>query len=109
MADIHSDYARFYTEHALIDKIKQLGGDILDHVILLYVFLTDHNNLTIEKIMITIALGYLICPLDAIPDCIPIVGYSDDLSVLAGTVKYIEDNITPEIREKARQFRERLF
>ncbi len=109
MTDIHSDYARFYSEYALIDKIKQLGGDLLEHVILLYVFLTDHNNLTIEKIMITIALGYLICPFDAIPDCIPIVGYTDDLSVLAGTVKYIDGGITPEIREKARQLRERLF
>jgi uncharacterized membrane protein YkvA (DUF1232 family) len=109
MTNFHLDYARFYTEHAITRKIKQLGADLLGHRVLLYIVLTYHTNLTTRKIMITGALGYLICPFDAIPDCIPIFGYTDDLTVLAGIIKYIEDSITPEIKEKARLFRERLF
>ncbi len=35
-----------------------------------------------DKAMIIGALGYLISPLDVIPDAIPIAGLSDDLAVL---------------------------
>jgi uncharacterized membrane protein YkvA (DUF1232 family) len=43
------------------------------------------------------ALAYFVLPTDAIPDVIPVVGFSDDLGALAaamGTVAlYVDDNV----------------
>jgi uncharacterized membrane protein YkvA (DUF1232 family) len=32
------------------------------------------------------ALAYFVVPIDAIPDAVPVVGYTDDLGALAGAV-----------------------
>ena len=40
-----------------------------------------------DKAIIIGALGYLISPLDAVPDAIPIAGLSDDLGVLLYVIK----------------------
>lgn len=52
------------------------------------------------KALIYSALGYLIMPLDLIPDTIPVVGFSDDLIVLSSAVAASALYITPEIKQK---------
>ena len=54
-----------------------------------------------DKALILGALGYLISPLDAIPDAFPILGLGDDLAVLTFALKKIWDNVSDEMREKA--------
>jgi len=50
------------------------------------------------------ALGYFVLPLDAIPDLAPLVGYTDDLSVmtaaLATVAFYINDDIKRQASDK---------
>ncbi|MGQ3671324.1 YkvA family protein [Xanthobacter sp. TB0136] len=40
-------------------------------------------------------LAYFIMPVDAIPDVLPIVGYSDDAALLLGTLRMLTDHINP--------------
>ena len=47
------------------------------------------------------ALGYFISPIDAIPDITPVVGYADDLAVLAAAVATVATYITAEVKERA--------
>lgn len=49
------------------------------------------------------ALGYFILPVDALPDILPLLGYSDDIAVLAAVVGAVAGAIRPEHREKARE------
>ena len=49
------------------------------------------------------ALGYFILPIDAIPDLAPVIGYTDDLGVLAAAVAAISAYITKDVRAKAEQ------
>lgn len=53
------------------------------------------------------ALIYLVTPLDAVPDLLPGVGYTDDLSIILaalGTVAlYIDENVTKSAEETARK------
>ena len=49
------------------------------------------------------AIAYFVLPIDAIPDYIPIIGYTDDAAVLAAAIKVVSDAITPAHRRVARE------
>ena len=48
------------------------------------------------------ALGYLISPIDLIPDVIPVVGFTDDAGVIAAVLLLIKAYIKDEHRARAR-------
>jgi uncharacterized membrane protein YkvA (DUF1232 family) len=48
------------------------------------------------------AIAYFILPLDAIPDVLPVLGFTDDAVVLATAIKLVASSIRPEHREAAR-------
>jgi uncharacterized membrane protein YkvA (DUF1232 family) len=49
------------------------------------------------------ALAYFVMPFDAIPDYLPVIGYTDDAAVLATAIKIVASHILPEHREAARR------
>jgi len=59
------------------------------------------------KLSIIITLGYLLSPIDLIPDFIPILGYLDDLFIvpllILLSIRLIPNNILEECREKAQE------
>ena len=55
-----------------------------------------------DKAIIVGALGYLISPLDVIPDAIPIVGLSEDLTVLMYVINKIWVDVPDDVKTKAR-------
>jgi uncharacterized membrane protein YkvA (DUF1232 family) len=48
------------------------------------------------------ALVYFVLPADAIPDFLPLIGFTDDAAILAGALKLVTDHIRPEHRAAAR-------
>ncbi len=54
------------------------------------------------------ALAYFVLPTDAIPDVLPVIGYTDDAAVLAAAIKLVTSSITPDHREAARRALERM-
>ena len=75
---------------------------------LFYVGIDVGTPMHIRRICLA-PLGYFIFPADAIPDIIPVVGYSDDLGVLAITVATVAAFITPKIKERARETADKWF
>jgi uncharacterized membrane protein YkvA (DUF1232 family) len=59
------------------------------------------------KLLIIITLGYLLSPIDLIPDCIPIIGYLDDLIIvpllILLSIKLIPNYVLEECRKKAQE------
>jgi len=49
------------------------------------------------------ALAYFVMPFDAIPDVLPVLGFSDDAAMLAAAIKLTMDQIKPEHRDAARR------
>jgi uncharacterized membrane protein YkvA (DUF1232 family) len=47
------------------------------------------------------AIVYFVLPLDAIPDMLPVLGFTDDAAVLAIAIKLVASSIRPEHREAA--------
>jgi uncharacterized membrane protein YkvA (DUF1232 family) len=48
------------------------------------------------------AIAYFVLPVDAIPDWLPALGYTDDAAVLAGALKLVADHIRPVHRDAAK-------
>ena len=55
------------------------------------------------------ALAYFINPIDAIPDVIPIAGFSDDLAAALTAIASCSVHITPEIKKEATKKADELF
>ncbi|MBQ3878021.1 MAG: DUF1232 domain-containing protein, partial [Prevotella sp.] len=55
-----------------------------------------------DKAIIIGALGYLISPLDVMPDAIPIAGLSDDLAVLIYVLHRVWGDVSEEVKAKAK-------
>ena len=62
-----------------------------------------------DKTTIIGALGYFILPLDILPDFIPMVGFTDDLSAILLALHAVWKNITPEIKAMAAAKASELF
>lgn len=50
------------------------------------------------------ALAYFISPIDAIPDAILGLGFTDDAAIIAAGIKAISGQVTNEHKEKAEAF-----
>lgn len=87
----------------VMSKLKQIKGldKLMYHAVLLYVLLMDADTPTWVKAIVIGALAYLVNPVDAIPDAIPIVGYTDDLAVLISAIASIKHNIRPHHERQA--------
>jgi uncharacterized membrane protein YkvA (DUF1232 family) len=54
------------------------------------------------KVTLFGAIAYFVLPIDAIPDMLPVLGFTDDAAVLATAIKLVTDHITPRHREQAK-------
>ena len=81
---------------------KRAGAKLVYAALLLYYTLQSKDISLKNKALIIGALGYLISPLDVIPDAIPIAGLGDDLGVLLFVLQKVQSSITDEIKQKAR-------
>ncbi len=98
-------YKDDYTSEGFIDKIsriaKRAGAKLVYVALILYYTLQSNDVPVKDKAIIIGALGYLISPLDIIPDAIPIAGLGDDLAVLLYVVKKVWGDVPDTVREKA--------
>ena len=104
---LEEDYRKHYSEKSLWEKLQKYakiaGAKVVYVVLLLYYTMQDSGVGLKTKLSIAAALGYFILPTDAIFDITPLIGYSDDLGVLLFVLSQVAGNITPEIKQKARQ------
>jgi uncharacterized membrane protein YkvA (DUF1232 family) len=78
-------------------------------VLVLFYVATDQDTPGWAKTVIYGALGYFILPLDAIPDLIPLTGFSDDLGAIVSAMSVIGAHLKAEHVEKANATTESLF
>lgn len=102
-----------YSEESFWDKCKNYASSIgktgLEKTFTLY-YATEHKNCTLtHKTAIYGALGYLISPIDAIPDLTPVLGYTDDIGLIGATIVAVSGCIDEGVVEKAKEKVTSLF
>lgn len=75
----------------------RVGMKVVYPVVLLYYLFKSKDVPLRAKSLITGALTYFIMPLDGLPDFLPILGYTDDLSLLIATLSQMKKYVNPEI------------
>ncbi len=100
-------YANKFSQKDFVEKIsriaKRAGSKLVYAALILYYTLQSDKVSKSDKAIIIGALGYMISPLDVIPDAIPIAGLTDDLAVLLYVLKKVWTGIDPEIIAKAKK------
>ena len=100
-------YKDKFSKKKFIEKIsriaKRAGAKLVYAALILYYTLQSKSVSMKDKAIILGALGYLISPLDVIPDAMPIAGLTDDLAVLIYVLKKVWTDVSEEVKEKARK------
>jgi uncharacterized membrane protein YkvA (DUF1232 family) len=82
---------------------KTAGTEVIEKALWLYYAAQRSETPAQAKAIIYGALGYFVFPIDAIPDMTPVVGYVDDLGVLAYAVATVAMYINDEVKGLATQ------
>ena len=97
----------------MLDKLKGLalaaGRELINKALCLYYAAQRPDTPAWAKSVIFGALAYFILPVDAIPDVIPVIGYTDDLGVLAAAVGVVSFYINEEVKLAAQQKMQHWF
>lgn len=99
-------YASEYSEEGFWNKVKgfaaKAGREVIERALQLYFAAQNPNTPAWARTVIYGALGYFIITPDAVPDVTPIIGFTDDLGVLAAAIATVAMHITPDIKERAK-------
>lgn len=96
-----------YSEQGLKEKLSKIArkaGIKMAYAVLVAFYAVQSDALSFkEKARLYGALGYFILPVDLIPDAILGMGYSDDLAALVYVLHTVSSNITPDVKQRARE------
>lgn len=106
-------FERHYNDDSFWKKIRhiaaQVGRKVLYPALQLYFLLQAKDVPVKAKTIIIGALGYLILPVDVMPDFIPALGFTDDLTALMLALHTLNKYLTPEINQKAKEHTDNLL
>jgi uncharacterized membrane protein YkvA (DUF1232 family) len=92
--------SKFWKKLFKVVRLTSVG--LIEKALVLYYAAKDEATPKWAKSIIFGALGYFVFPLDAIPDIIPMAGYTDDLSVLAAAIATVIVYIKDDHKQMAR-------
>lgn len=102
----NSKYEKYYSEASFWTKLskyaKDAGIKVVYSGLILYYALESPKTPLKSKLQIYAALGYLILPIDLVPDFIPVVGFVDDLGALGLAIGATAMSIDKEVKQKAK-------
>ncbi len=106
-------YEGEYSESGLKSKIvkygKIAGATVVYKAVQLFYVLQKPDVPARTKAVIMGALGYLIAPIDFIPDLTPVLGYTDDAVALTFALVQAQGYIDDGVREKAKKLLVKIF
>jgi uncharacterized membrane protein YkvA (DUF1232 family) len=87
-------------------RIKTLGRKLpfAENIVAAAYCASDPLTPARVKLLIVGALAYFVMPIDAVPDFLPLVGFTDDAAVIAATIAAVRAHMREDHWEKARDF-----
>ncbi|MGH7227933.1 MAG: YkvA family protein [Nitrospiraceae bacterium] len=66
----------------MFEKLKSLGRSLKREVTVYQLVIQDKKTPKLAKLLLMLAVGYLLLPFDIIPDFIPVIGHVDDAVIV---------------------------
>jgi uncharacterized membrane protein YkvA (DUF1232 family) len=92
----------------ILQKLQQKAKQLKTEAQVLIIVYKDGRTPLIAKVLIGITVGYLLSPIDLIPDFIPVLGVLDDLIIVPAlitlSIKLIPKRILDDAREELKNF-----
>lgn len=111
--DNYDKYKKDFEEKKFWNKLpkfaQKLGVKTVYTALLLYYAYKRKETPKWAKRIVLGSLGYLLAPIDAIPDLTPFIGFTDDLSILTLGLVAIAGNINDEVKNNARKKLKKWF
>ena len=89
----------------MFEKLKSLGHDIRRQIKVYQMVMKDSRTPKLSKILLGLAVGYLLLPFDIIPDFVPVVGHLDDAVIVPALVllalRYVPQAVLDDCRLRA--------
>lgn len=86
-------------------KVLAFSRRVKQELLVYQIALKDARTPWLARILMGAAIGYLLMPLDIIPDAIPILGQLDDLLIVPGllwlALRFIPDEVIADARQAA--------
>ncbi len=97
--------ANDFDDGSFWDKLKRFalkaGKEVIEKALWLYYAAQQPNTPAWAKTVIYGALAYFVLPVDAIPDAVPVAGFTDDLGALAAALGTVAIYVTEEVKRQA--------
>lgn len=105
MKDIWKKYQTKFREFNFLlflkRKFKSLSIQLVYKSLLMFYAFKRKETPYWAKNVVLGTLGYVLTPIDMLPDLTPLIGYTDDVSVLSYGLVMISCYINQEVRDKA--------
>ena len=106
-------YEQHYNESSFLDKVtkygKLIGINALYKAVQLWFVMQKPDVPATTKAVIVGALGYLIAPLDFLPDLMPVLGYTDDFVAITFALIKVQGYIDEEVERKSKHLLAKIF
>ena len=106
-------YEQHYNDSSFLDKVtkygKLIGINALYKAVQLWFVLQKPDVPASTKAVIMGALGYLIAPLDFLPDLMPVLGYTDDFVAITFALIKVQGYIDEEVERKSKNLLAKIF
>lgn len=89
----------------LWSTVKRAARSIpfMDEVVAAWFCALDPKTPRRVRLGLLAALAYFVAPIDALPDVLPLIGFSDDAGVLMATLALLRAHVTEDHRKAARK------
>ena len=106
-------YEQHYNDSSFLDKVtkygKLIGITAMYKAVQLWFVLQKPDVPAGTKAVIMGALGYLIAPLDFLPDLLPVLGYTDDMVAITFALIKVQGYIDEEVERKSKKLLTKIF
>ena len=106
-------YEQHYSDGGFLEKLtkygKIIGINALYKAVQLWFVMQKPDVPAGTKAVIMGALGYLIAPLDFLPDLMPVLVYTDDLVAITFALIKVQGYIDEEVERKSKNLLTKIF